>query len=79
MLLPLTDNMNVSKELGTRHRAALGISERSDSSSIVVSEETGSISIAEKGTIARHLDVLKTLRQILMDMYKLQGFTSKLL
>lgn len=67
--LPLTDNMNVSKELGTRHRAALGISERSDSLSIIVSEETGAISIAEKGNIARHLDS-QTLRQILMDMYK---------
>ena len=69
--LPLTDNSNVSKELGTRHRAALGISERSDSLSIIVSEETGSISIAEKGSIARYLDT-KTLRQILMDMYKPQ-------
>jgi diadenylate cyclase len=67
--LPLTDNTNVSKELGTRHRAALGISERSDSLSIIVSEETGSISIAENGTIARHLDS-KTLKQILTDMYK---------
>lgn len=78
--LPLTDNMNVSKELGTRHRAALGISERSDSLSIIVSEETGSISIAEKGTIARYLDT-KTLRQILMDMYKVdedkQSFITK--
>lgn len=67
--LPLTENMNVSKELGTRHRAALGISERSDSLSIIVSEETGAISIAENGSIARHLDS-KTLRQILIDMYK---------
>ncbi len=67
--LPLTDNMNLSKELGTRHRAGIGISERSDSLSIIVSEETGAISIAENGTIARHLDS-KTLRQILMDMYK---------
>lgn len=67
--LPLTDSSTVSKELGTRHRAALGISERSDSLSIVVSEETGAISIAENGTISRYLDA-KTLRQILLDMYK---------
>lgn len=67
--LPLTDNMGLSKELGTRHRAALGISERSDSLSIIVSEETGAISVAENGTIARYLDT-KTLRQILTDMYK---------
>lgn len=67
--LPLTDNMNISKELGTRHRAALGISERSDSLSIIVSEETGTISLAENGTISRYLDT-KTLRQILLDMYK---------
>lgn len=67
--LPLTDNMSLSKELGTRHRAALGISEKSDCLAIVVSEETGAISIAEKGTLARYLDV-KTLRQILIDTYK---------
>lgn len=67
--LPLTDNTGVSKELGTRHRAALGISERSDSLSIVVSEETGAISVAENGAISRYLDS-KTLRQILTDMYK---------
>lgn len=67
--LPLTDNTGVSKELGTRHRAALGISEKSDSLSIVVSEETGAISIAENGTISRYLDS-KTLRKILTDMYK---------
>lgn len=70
--LPLTDNTSVSKELGTRHRAALGISERSDSLSIVVSEETGAISIAENGTISRYLDT-KTLKQILLDMYKPKG------
>jgi len=67
--LPLTDNTGISKELGTRHRAALGISERSDSISIVVSEETGGISIAESGAISRYVDI-KTLRQILLDMYK---------
>ena len=67
--MPLTDNTSLSKDLGTRHRAALGISERSDSLAIVVSEETGSISIAESGSLARYLDT-KTLKQILMDMYK---------
>lgn len=67
--LPLTENTGVSKELGTRHRAALGVSERSDSLSVVVSEETGAISIAENGNIARHLDT-QTLRKILLDMYK---------
>ncbi len=67
--LPLTDNMSLSKDLGTRHRAALGISERSDCLAIVVSEETGSISIAERGSLARYLDS-KTLKQILIDMYK---------
>ena len=67
--LPLTDSSTVSKELGTRHRAAIGISERSDSLSIIVSEETGAISIAENGSISRYLDS-KTLKQILLDMYK---------
>jgi len=67
--LPLTDSSSVSKELGTRHRAALGISERSDSISIIVSEETGAISVAENGTISRYLDA-KTLKQILLEMYK---------
>lgn len=66
--LPLTDNIGISKELGTRHRAALGISERSDSLSIIVSEETGAISTAESGSISRHLDS-KTLRQILNETY----------
>jgi len=67
--LPLTENTSLSKDLGTRHRAALGISERSDCLAIIVSEETGSISIAENGSLARYLDS-KTLKQILMDMYK---------
>nr|WP_075727427.1 diadenylate cyclase CdaA [Tissierella creatinophila] len=67
--LPLTENNTLSKELGTRHRAALGISERSDSISIVVSEETGGISTAQNGSISRYLDI-QTLRQILLDMYK---------
>lgn len=53
--LPLTDNQNLSKELGTRHRAAIGISEISDSIVVVVSEETGSISFALNGGLTRNL------------------------
>lgn len=67
--LPLTENNALSKDLGTRHRAALGISERSDSISIIVSEETGGISTTENGKISRYIDI-QTLRQILLDMYK---------
>ena len=51
--LPLSDSMLLSKELGTRHRAAVGISEVSDSITIVVSEETGKVSVASKGTLTR--------------------------
>ena len=54
--LPLSDNMELSKELGTRHRAAVGISEVTDSFTIVVSEETGSVSIAVAGRIFRNVD-----------------------
>ncbi|QFJ56183.1 diadenylate cyclase CdaA [Pseudobutyrivibrio xylanivorans] len=51
--LPLSDNMALSKDLGTRHRAAVGISEVSDSLTIVVSEETGTVSYAREGRIVR--------------------------
>lgn len=55
-LLPLSSNMDVSKELGTRHRAALGISETSDALIIVVSEETGAMTIAQEGGLQRFVD-----------------------
>ena len=55
-LLPLTENRTLSTELGTRHRAAIGLSEQCDALVVVVSEETGTISIAENGRIHRHLD-----------------------
>ncbi|GAA4653752.1 diadenylate cyclase CdaA [Anaerocolumna aminovalerica] len=54
--LPLSDNMQISKDLGTRHRAAVGISEASDSLTIIVSEETGKVSIAMGGTLIRNVD-----------------------
>lgn len=54
--LPLSDNMGLSKELGTRHRAGVGISEVTDSLTIIVSEETGKISIALGGKLLRNID-----------------------
>ena len=55
-LLPLSDDMKVSRELGTRHRAALGVSSASDCVVVVVSEETGAISVAREGKLIRYLD-----------------------
>lgn len=71
-LLPLTSNSNLSRELGTRHRAALGISEASDAMVIVVSEETGKISIAIDGTLTRNLD-RKSLNKALVRVFRPQS------
>ena len=65
--LPLTDRNDLTKELGTRHRAGIGISEVSDSVTIIVSEETGSISVAKKGNILRNLSE-NGLREQLLDL-----------
>ena len=54
--LPLSDNTVLSKELGTRHRAGVGISEVTDSLTVIVSEETGHISYAYKGKLTRNVD-----------------------
>jgi diadenylate cyclase len=54
--LPLSDNMGISKELGTRHRAAVGISEVTDALTIIVSEETGHVSVTYEGKLYRNLD-----------------------
>ena len=67
--LPLSDNMELSKQLGTRHRAGVGISEVSDSLTIIVSEETGNVSIAQKGVLTRDVtpEELKEQLVILQD------------
>lgn len=62
--LPLSDSLEISKELGTRHRAAIGVSEATDAMVIVVSEETGKISFVRNGKITRGIEV-ETLRKIL--------------
>ncbi|MBD5452272.1 MAG: TIGR00159 family protein [Lachnospiraceae bacterium] len=54
--LPLSDNMGISKELGTRHRAGVGISEATDALTIIVSEETGNVSVTYEGQLYRNLD-----------------------
>lgn len=66
VFLPLTKNPSVSRELGTRHRAAIGITEGSDAISLVVSEETGLITYVEAGEIRRNLDTTQ-LRKLLLD------------
>ncbi|MBO5197441.1 MAG: diadenylate cyclase CdaA [Lachnospiraceae bacterium] len=67
--LPLSDNMGLSKELGTRHRAGVGISEVTDSFTIIVSEETGKVSIARNGELIRNVDG-DYLRAKLMEIQK---------
>ena len=56
-MLPLSNNINMSKDLGMRHRAGVGISERSDAVVVIVSEQTGTISVAVDGMLKRHLDI----------------------
>ncbi|MBQ9272987.1 MAG: diadenylate cyclase CdaA [Mogibacterium sp.] len=67
-VLPLTSRANIGKNLGTRHRAGVGLSEVSDAFIIIVSEETGAISVAQNGELRRFLD-LKTLEKMLLDIY----------
>ncbi len=67
-LFPLSDSTRIGRDLGTRHRAAIGITEKSDAVTIAVSEETGIISVAINGTIKRELD-RKSLEEFLRTIY----------
>ena len=68
-ILTLTEGRGISHELGTRHRAAIGVSETTDAVVLIVSEETGIISMARGGRLTRHLDS-KSLQDILGEMYR---------
>lgn len=74
--LPLSNNPNLSSDLGTRHRAGLGMSEMSDAVIIIVSEETGIISKAHDGILSRYID-RKALRGILNELYASPETASK--
>ncbi len=74
--LPLTKNPNISREFGTRHRAAIGVTEGTDAISVVVSEETGLISFIEDGEIHRNLET-KQLRKLLLDSMDVSLVSSK--
>lgn len=71
-VLPLSQNRTIGKELGTRHRAGIGITEHSDAVTIIVSEETGIISMAVNGKLSRFLDT-KTVEKTLLDLYLKNG------
>lgn len=71
--LPLSDNPNISKDLGTRHRAALGLSEVSDAKIFVVSEERGTISMAHEGVLRRNINEDFIRRQLLTEPRKKEG------
>ena len=67
-ILSLSDGKGISRELGTRHRAALGVTETTDAISLIVSEETGTISVARNGRLTRHLD-RAALEDLLLSIY----------
>ena len=68
-ILTLSDNNAISYDLGTRHRAALGVSESTDALVLIVSEETGIISLAQNGRLTRHLDA-DAIRKVLRTVYQ---------
>jgi len=75
-LLPLSQETNISKSFGTRHRAAIGLSEETDAVCIVVSEETGAISVSMGGKLMHHIseqDLVKLLKEIFYDPHNLKN------
>ena len=68
-ILPLTESDSVSRDLGTRHRASIGISETTDAVALIVSEETGIMSAAREGRLSRHQDA-ESLRKLLSELYE---------
>ena len=80
-VLPLTQNKELNKELGTRHRAGIGITENSDALVIIVSEETGVISVAQNGQLTRFIET-KRIEKLLLNLYlqedKKSFFTDKI-
>ena len=79
-VLPLTSNNNLSSELGTRHRAGIGVTEISDAIAVIVSEETGAMSVATNGNISRFMDATameKIIRSVFMNEDDSRGFFFK--
>ena len=75
-VLSLTEQSNLSRDLGTRHRAGLGVSETTDAIVFIVSEETGIISMAKAGKLTRHLDA-DTLNKALSSLYQREKYGLK--
>ena len=73
-VLTLSEETNISRDLGTRHRAGLGVSESTDATVIIVSEETGIVSMAKAGKLTRHLD-LDGVKQVLTGIFG-QSYTN---
>jgi uncharacterized protein (TIGR00159 family) len=71
VVLPLTDNISASSQLGTRHRAGIGVTEESDALAVIVSEETGQMSVAHSGRLIRNLDQDR-LRRVLRTLLRIQ-------
>ena len=76
-VLPLSNNLDLGKDMGTRHRACLGIAENSDAIAVVVSEETGIISMAKNGVLIRHFDRQSLYTRLIDEMIPKEPVTEK--